>query len=145
MDTLNLLIAGAALLISVFTYFAHDRRLKQQEVQINAYQLQKQEAETIEQKRAVIRANVVKGEKGRRTIKVYNAGKAVANNIDIKLLGDGEFIGGSNPFPYEFLNPQDGTEMTIFMHIGSPDKLLVELTWNDEYQENNKHRQMLTL
>lgn len=145
MDILNFLIAGAALLISVFTYFAHDRRLKQQEVQINAYQLQKQEAETIEQKRAVIRANVVKGEKGRRTIKVYNAGKAVANNIDIKLLGDGEFIGGSNPFPYEFLNPQDGTEMSLFMYAGSPDKLLVELTWDDEYQRNNKHRQMLTL
>ncbi|MBO9672192.1 MAG: hypothetical protein J7577_02015 [Sphingobacteriaceae bacterium] len=142
---LNLLVAVAALLISVFTYFVHDRRLKQQEMQINAYQLQKQEAEVIEEKKAVIRANVIKGEKGRRIIKVYNAGKAVANNIDINLLSEGEFIGGSNPFPYEFLNPQDGTELTLFIGMGSPDKLLVELTWDDEYRINNRHRQMLTL
>jgi archaellum component FlaF (FlaF/FlaG flagellin family) len=145
MEVISLIIAIMALLFSGITYFAHDRRLKKQEEQINAYHLQKQEEEKTELKKAVVRGNVVKGEKGRRIIKVFNAGKAVARNIDIKLLGDGEFIGGNNPFPYEFLNPQEGTEMTLFMHMGSPDKLLIELSWIDDFQTNNIHQQMLTL
>jgi len=145
MEILNLVIATMALFVSAITYFAHDRRLKMQELQINAYQLKKQQEELGEQKKAVIRASIIRGEQGRRIIKVYNAGKSTAKNIDIKLLSDGDFLEGSNPFPYEFLNPQDGTEMQLFLYMGSPDKLLVELSWTDDFKENNTHQQMLTL
>ena len=145
MEVFNLVVALLALVFSAVTYFTHDRRLKRQEAQINSYQLQKQEEEKLEQKKAVVRANVVKGDKGRRIIKVYNAGKAIARNIDMKLLGEGEFICGNNPFPYEFLNPQDGTELVLFLHMQSPDKLLIELSWEDDFQLSNTHQQMLTL
>lgn len=145
METISLIVAVAAFLFSAFTYFVQDRRIKKQETLINAYQLEKFEEEKIDLKKAIVRANVIKGDKGRVTIKVFNAGKAIAKNVDIKLLGEGEFFAGSNPFPFEFLNPQEGTEMHLFLHMGSPNKLLVELSWSDNYQQENTHQQMLTL
>ena len=39
METWTLIISAAALVISLYTYFAHDRKLKQQERLINSYQL----------------------------------------------------------------------------------------------------------
>lgn len=145
METVSLIVAIVAFVFSVITYFVHDSRLKKQEGLLNAYQLQKYEEEKVDLQKAVIRANVLKGDKGKITIKVFNAGKAVAKNINLKFICDQELMTGANPFPFEFLNPQEGTEIILFMHVGSPDKLLIELLWDDEFQQQNTHQQMLTL
>ncbi|TKC02636.1 hypothetical protein [Pedobacter cryotolerans] len=145
MEIISLIVAIVAFVFSAITYLVHDRRLKKQEGLLNTYQLQKYEEEKVDLQKAVIRANVIRGDKGRITIKVFNAGKAVAKNIHLKFIGDQEIMIGSNPFPFEFLNPQEGTEMNLFSYVGSPDKLLIELRWDDEFQEQNTHQQMLTL
>lgn len=145
MEIVSLIIAIVAFVFSFITYLIHDRRLKKQEGLLNAYQLQKYEEEKVDSQKAIIRANVIKGDKGRVTIKVFNAGKAIAKNIDLKLLGSGALHVGRNPFPFEFLNPQEGTEMLLFISVGSPDKLLIELSWEDDFNFHNTHQQMLTL
>ncbi|MCX2450029.1 hypothetical protein OQX61_01990 [Pedobacter sp. PLR] len=60
----SLIISIAALCFSAITYVAHDRRIKKQEGLINAYQLEKIDAEKIEQKKAFVKANLIKGDKG---------------------------------------------------------------------------------
>ena len=45
METWTLIISAAALVISLYTYFAHDRKLKQQERLINSYQLKQLQEE----------------------------------------------------------------------------------------------------
>ena len=145
MEIISLVVAVVAFVFSAITYLAHDRRLKKQEGLLNAYQLKKHEEEKVDLKKAIIRANIVKVDNGRRLIKVFNAGKAVAKQIDLKLLGEVVPPIGENPFPFEFLNPQEGTEMYIFLRSGSPNKLLIELSWDDEFQQQNIHQQMLTL
>ena len=45
METWTLIISAAALAVSLYTYFAHDRRLKQQERLINSYQLKQLQKE----------------------------------------------------------------------------------------------------
>lgn len=145
MEVISLAISLLAIIASVFTYIVHDRRLKRQEILINDYQLRKNLEEEQEQKRAKIRANIVKGFKGKTTLKIYNAGKATARKIELKILEEDKLFLMNNPFPYEFMHPQDNTDLIIHLSDASPDKINVILTWEDDYQQENQHHQILTL
>ena len=61
MEVWGLIISILALLASAFTYFKHDKKLKEQERKINEYQLKQIEKEDLESKKAAIRGNIVKG------------------------------------------------------------------------------------
>jgi hypothetical protein len=144
MEILSLIVSVIAILCSIFTYFIHDRKLKKQETQINEYQLKKNKDEQLEQKKASVKANLIKEDKGQMIIKVFNAGKAIARNISLNM-NDENIIVLMNPFPYEFLNPQESTEIIFSTHEGSPDKLLIDIMWDDDSHSQNTHKQMLTL
>ena len=108
MELYSLIISVLALIASVFTYLRHDKKLKEQERRINAYQLKQIEKEDLESKKAAIRGNIVKGLKGGRTLKVYNSGRATARNIRVEGLDvNGIFYMRRDIFPYELMNPQD--------------------------------------
>lgn len=93
MELYSLIISVLALIASVFTYFMHDKKLKEQERRINEYQLKQIEKENLENKKAAIRGNIVKGLKSGRTLKVYNSGRATARNIRVEGLDvNGIFI-----------------------------------------------------
>lgn len=104
METLSIVLSVLAILASVFTYVVHDRRLKRQEILINDYQLKKNQEEETEQKKALMRVNLIKGLKGKRTLKVYNAGKSTARNIQLKIQEENSLFMMNNPFPFEFMH-----------------------------------------
>ncbi len=146
MEVWGLIISILALLASAFTYFKHDKKLKEQERKINEYQLKQIEKEDLESKKAAIRGNIVKGLKGKRTLKVYNSGRAIARNIRIEGL-DVEWMlhSADEFFPYELMNPQDYTEMTIHLVMGCPATIKLKYIWDDESGKNNEFEQVLTL
>ena len=142
----SLLLSILALIASVFTYFKHDKKLKEQERKINEYQLKQIEKEDLESKKAAIRGNIVKGLKGGRTLKVYNSGRATARNIRVEGLDvNGVIHRGGDIFPYELMNPQDYTELTIHLVMGCPSTLKLKYIWDDEFGLNNEFEQILTL
>lgn len=142
----SLLLSILALIASVFTYFKHDKKLKEQERKINEYQLKQIEKENLENKKAAIRGNIVKGLKGGRTLKVYNSGRATARNIRVEGLDvNGVIHRGGDIFPYELMNPQDYTELTIHLVMGCPSTLKLKYIWDDEFGLNNEFEQILTL
>ena len=146
MELASFIIACTAFAFSVFTFFFYDNKLKKQERKLNEYQLKKNETEEVEFKKAQIRGNIVKGEKGRRTLKVFNAGKASATNIRLEFLSNTDGLFDSkNPFPYELLNPQDSTEAILHLIVGCPDTIKVKYTCDDDFQKNNEFTQVLTL
>ena len=103
-----------ALLFSAYTYSKHDKKIKAQEQIINDYQINKIAKENEESKKASIRGNIIKGDKGKRTLKVYNCGKATARNIRVEgLKCDGVIIMQDNLFPYELMTSMDYTELTM--------------------------------
>jgi len=145
MEILSLIVSVTALLGSAVTYLMHERRLKAQEAKINVYQLRKFEEEEREAKKAIIRANMIKGERGKRTIKVYNKGKATARNVRFFVEGaegDDLFI-GNNPFPMSFMNEHDAVDLVIHLHSGSPDQVIIRLEWEDDFFINNEHSQII--
>lgn len=146
MELYSLIISVLALIASVFTYLRHDKKLKEQERRINEYQLKQIEKEDLENKKAAIRGNIVKGLKGGRTLKVYNSGRATARNIRVEGLDvNGIFYIRRDIFPYELMNPQDYTELTMHLTYGCPSTIKLKYIWDDEFGDNNEFEQVLTI
>jgi len=135
-----------AIVLTLIMYFMHDKRLKRQEEKLNSYQLKKITNEESENKKALIKGNIVKGDKGRRTLKVFNAGKSIAYNVKLEFLSNTDsFFNCTNPFPYELMNPQDYTEMIFHLTMNCPDTIKVRFIWNDDFKSENEFIQVLTL
>ena len=146
MEVWGLIISILALLASAFTYFKHDKKLKEQERKINEYQLKQIEKEDLESKKAAIRGNIVKGLKGKRTLKVYNSGRAIARNIRIEGLDvEGLFHRADEVFPYELMNPQDYTEVNIMLFNNCAPTIKLKYICDDESGKNNEFEQVLAL
>lgn len=142
----ELIISCLALGVSVFTYFKHDKKIKAQEQIINDYQINKIAKENEESKKASIRGNIIKGDRGKRTLKVYNCGKAAARNIRVEGLDiESLAVIRNGLFPYELMNPQDYTELIICIVKGSPSTIKLKYIWDDDFGRNNEFEQVLTL
>lgn len=142
----ELIISCLALGVSVFTYFKHDKKIKAQEQIINDYQINKIAKENEESKKASIRGNIIKGDRGKRTLKVYNCGKAAARNIRVEgLKCDGIIIMQENLFPYELMTSLDYTELTMCLLMGYPATIKLKYIWDDDFGLNNEFEQVLTL
>lgn len=139
-------VSLGALVFSAYTYSKHDKKIKAQEQIINDYQINKIAKENEESKKASIRGNIIKGDKGKRTLKVYNCGKATARDIRVEGLDIGSLAVMRNDlFPYELMNPQDYTEVVIWVVKGSPSTIKLKYVWDDDFGQNNEFEQILTL
>lgn len=139
-------VSLGALIFSAYTYSKHDKKIKAQEQIINDYQINKIAKENEESKKASIRGNIIKGDKGMRTLKVYNCGKATARDIRVEGLDIGSLAVMRNDlFPYELMNPQDYTEVVIWVVKGSPSTIKLKYVWDDDLGQNNEFEQVLTL
>ena len=146
MEPASLIMSILAVIGSLFTYFYHDRKIKLQEVRIKAHELSKIDDEKTEALQAKVRANCYESGTGKRTIKIFNSGRAIARNIRIDFIPS-EFNDTirMNNFPYPYLNPQDSTEIYMFLHTGLPYKTEIKMMWDDDYGVNNMHTQIITL
>ncbi|MEG1648298.1 MAG: hypothetical protein RR277_00250 [Rikenellaceae bacterium] len=148
MEVVSLIISILAIFGTLYTYIRHDKKIKEQERILNEYQIEKIKTEKDESKKALIKGNVLKSEKGKRTLKVFNAGKAVAFNINLEILnGNIEEKGVLNFHfePYEMMNPQDSTETSFFLCEGHTPTLKIKFTWEDDFQDNNEFIQVLSI
>lgn len=145
MELASLIISILALIGTVYTYFVHDRKIKRQEAIINEYQLAKFKEEEEENKKAQICGNIVKYDSGKRVLKFYNRGKAMATNINIQGLNIQAIDIYDNILPYELLNPQDYAEITFRIIMNAPSTIKLTYTWDDAYQTGNSSTQILPL
>lgn len=118
MEIAGLVISIIALLLALFTYFKHDLKIKK-------HQIEKIEKEKTGEKKAVIEANVIKGNKGKRQLKIYNKGKSIAKNVTVTILNIDGFRVIDNPCPID-IKPQNGIEISLILFMDSPDKIDIE-------------------
>ena len=52
---------------------------------------------------------------------------------------------GKDLFPYELMNPQDNTELTIWITKDSASVIKLKYIWDDDFGQNNEFEQVLTL
>ncbi len=138
-------ISSLALLFSIFTYCKHDRKLKEQEHMLNEYQIHFMEVTDEENKRAIVRAEIIKTGNGKRTLRIHNIGKAKATNLIIEMPNPNE-LNYSNSLPqlYKELLPNAYRDVILFLCEGE-DELTLRYTWTDEYDEINTETQVIDL
>ena len=102
-------------------------------------QIEKLKQEAIEKKQARIRGNIIESSiKGNRKLKIFNAGQAIARNVNVEWLNpdDEVFV------QWEFgligeITPQNGRSYNIALCMGHPETMRLRYTWADDYKEDN--------
>lgn len=143
---ISIIIAALALAFSCYTFFAHDRRLKKQEQLLNEYQLRLMAQSEEENKKAIIRAKSVKYTGGKRTLYIYNTGKAKASNLKVDMIEDEQVIASKPnlPLTYEELLPDASREILLLLTEGD-DEITLVFEWEDDYSKINKESQTIDL
>ena len=146
METWTFIISVAALVVSLYTYFAHDRKLKQQEQLINTYRLKQLQEEEQANKKADIRAQIKNNTKGIPVLHICNRGHATARNIRVEGLNVKGFdLMEQNIFPCEVMYPQDYMELEFWETRECPRRLTLKLIWDDESGQDNATTKVITL
>lgn len=144
----SLIIALISLLFGAFTYFRHDRKLKEQQRIINAYQITKLQREIGEAKKAEVRATVVnRSESGiySGTLLIKNYGKGAASNVYFTRRSYGNKGSFLPTLTYPQLLPQEQQETPLSWGFGFGGNVEVILSWTDESGERRESRQSLQL
>ncbi len=145
MGIVGIIISILALSLSIFTYLKHDKKIKQQSKMLNKYHLEKIEKEKEEEQKARIEAFVVKEYNVTRTIKIYNKGKSIANNVNVIIPENDGYRVFVNPCPID-IRPQNSIEISIGALIENhPDKINIEFEWSDKYNQENRGYQMIQI
>lgn len=72
-------------------------------------------------------------------MKIWNSGKAIAYNVDFKILDKCNNMVWIWKVSYEFLKPGKNLEDHVILHYGCLDKFQVTTTWrNKEWHEYSK-------
>lgn len=144
MEIFGIILSFIAIGFSLFTYFKHDLRIKQQAARLNKYQIEKIDKEKEEQRKAIIEANVKREEKGTITIKIYNKGKSLAKGVNV-LIPDVEGLHViNNPCPID-IRPQNGIDILLAATIDRPDKIEIQFRWQDDFLDDNFDFQTIQL
>ncbi len=144
MEIAGIIISIIALILSAYTYFKHDYKIKQQEKLLNDYQIAKIETEKVESLKAIIEANTFEIKNGKNVIKVYNKGKCEARNVNVTIPENEGYEVLINPCPIN-IKPQNGIEILLLLFMNYPDKIKIEFEWSDDFKENNKESQDVQL
>lgn len=134
MEWISIGIACISLLSSAYVYFRTDRKLKQQQLSLNEYALQRQKAEECESKSAKIEA-MGRGENGIAYFVVKNVGKATARNVRFALSNNLPL--GHNPFPLARMSSTDSVRVAVFLSLSDPVFTYGTFTWEDEMGEHS--------
>lgn len=146
MNYISIIIAIIALLFSVFTYFAHDRKLKKQETILNEYQIRIMAHSEDDNKKAIIRAKIDKNGGGKATLFIYNCGKAKARNLAVNMSSEAAvgIIRPQLPQKYNELLPNAYREFKLFLCEGE-DELTLNYVWDDDFKAGNEETQTVDL
>jgi hypothetical protein len=142
MEFVSIAISIVAILFSVFTYYKHDVKIKNQSKLINQYHLEKIKSEKNDEKKAIISANVIKGKNTERIIKVYNKGKSIAKNLNIIIPENENHQVFVNPCPID-LKPSQGIELKILVFNSDINKIDLTFNWEDDLKPFNEDSQLI--
>ena len=134
----DIILSGLVAVGGIFAYFKHDKKLKEQEAQLNELQIKQFEKEEAKEKMAEMKAAIIPGHNGSARIRFVNAGKADAKNIKIEILSTKEEMSGilyTKFGPYDVINPQSHREEHLSLCEGHSKTIKLRITWDDEFQK----------
>lgn len=126
MEIIAIITSVFAVTFSIFTYWKHDLKIKQQTTLLNEYLIAKIEEEKEESIKAIVKANVISGDRGNRTIKIYNAGKSIAKDVNVIIPNIAGLHVMNNPSPID-IHPQNEINILLSVAKGCPNKISINI------------------
>ncbi|MDD5411864.1 MAG: hypothetical protein PHF31_10695 [Methylobacter sp.] len=141
------IVAGLAFLLSAYatlkTVQFNDRQksLIESQEKLNQRLLEKEDAESVLDKKADIGATFVKLGSNNYRLKIWNKGKAAAQNVSIEFPDGNDCIVESEiaeKFPLEVLDTHQSVELIAAVHMGTKRKHAIKLLWADGFSQSNE-------
>ena len=103
-------------------------------------QIEKMKKEADEQKKAIIRSEIINRIAGSRILKISNTGKSVAKNLKIEWLNtDDNIMILPDLGEIGDLTPNNVRLFKMVLAIGHSETMDLRYTWSDEYSEKNQY------
>ena len=101
-------------------------------------QIEKMRKEAEEQKKAIIRSEIINRQAGSRILKISNKGRSTAKNLKIEWLNpDDNIMILSNLGVIGDLTPENARLFNMALSVGHSETMYLRYTWSDEYSEKN--------
>ena len=101
---------------------------------LNQLLIAREASETELQRKAEVFANVVKIGKY-YSLKVFNRGLGPASNVRLEFIAGADLVPQNElneKFPFPLLERQQGTELPVYVTMGSERRLHIRLLWDDD-------------
>ena len=108
---------------------------------LNTLLFEKESQNILYQKKADISANFITVGQKRNKLKIFNKGRGVAKDVRIEFPeGIGVLIDSDvqDKFPIPLLEQDQSVELLAAVTFGSPSRMTIKLTWDDESGSNNE-------
>jgi len=137
--------AVLALVVSLWSAWkTHSFNARQNELfeiteKLSRAQLERETNETTAERKADISANFVHTGRNYR-LKVFNKGKGTARNVRLERLDDTDLLMQGDideKFPVPILEQHQWVELIVVVHMQSPSRAHIRLTWDDEHAKDN--------
>lgn len=135
-------IAIAAIAVSIWAVWKTDKFNRRQIAfertaeRLNQMLIDKEASENIAHRQADLGVNFYKIGRSDRRLKVFNKGKAAARNVNLEELSEENLLIAGDigrKFPAPVLEPQTSIELIAAVHLNSPSRTHIRLTWDDDY------------
>lgn len=146
--------AGCALLLAMYATFAtahFNRRQKsliESQERLNNLLLEKEQADSLGEKRADLGASLIKVGSQKYRVKIWNQGKCTARNVRVEFPDGNDLVIQNDvdaKFPLEALATHQPIELIASVHMGTKAKHTIKLIWEDDRGSDNQKVVYLTL
>jgi len=144
-------LSGLAFLLSIYATWKtiqfnnRQQSLIESQELLNKRMLEKEDAESIEAKKAALGATLLKFGSSNYKLRVFNRGPAAARNVNLKFLEGNDFVMVSDKFPMELLERHQSVDLIAAVSLDTKSKHPVRLTWDDDFKSNNEKLVYVTL
>ena len=136
----------AAVLVSVIALIKSNKctqvQVKLYDLALKKYELEKIEREVNREKKACVEARIIKISQGKYKLKVWNSGDVTAYNIDVEIPSEYNIILMKDKMPFEYLEPGNGFEEHVVVHMQSSRKFKIICKWEDKNGEQHFNEQI---
>lgn len=145
--SLSDIVASLALLLSGYSikktvdFNKRQKEFIETNDKLNKMLLEKETQDALQQRKADISANFIKIDKNNYRLKVFNKGKNTAKNIRIEFPEGNELLIKSDvnrKFPVPILEQHQSVELIAIIYYGSPNRIKIKLSWDDDYGVDNE-------
>jgi hypothetical protein len=133
-------IAAIALIFSVVSLW-RQRKFDAETSRLNSLLIEKEHNEAIASGKADISANFVKVSKNTHHLRIFNRGKSVARNVRMVVLQGKDLFQDNDiasKFPYPSLDSHQPLNVPVYVHMRSPRRATITLSWEDAFGGGQK-------